>query len=233
VARFEGHTAIRKIAKERYYKVDGETIVATGRNVPEAVSRLSGLSALNFQVQHEGLFWVSSSAGMIGKEVGRLSGIQPIMKAMEIARTELRDVKSKINAHTEVSDECQSYLEQTKWADEALSALKDQDEIEAELEALQSRVFAVRGKLGKIRRLTISGVSEDELQKMSEAARTSGRDLQVLIDRIRKVREACQRVASLQRDLEKQSRALEALQESFRSIKSCPVCRKPFSQSPS
>lgn len=231
LARFEGdRSAARKIGKERYYQVDDQKIVATGRSVPEAVCHLSGLSPLNFQVQHDGLFWVSSSAGMIGKEVGRLSGIQPIVKAMDIARGELRELKAKVKFHTEASDESQTYLEDTKWVDEALFSMQEQEQIEVELRELTNKIAIITQKVSTVRKFTISGMSEDELRGMSEAAHQMSEAFQQLLKRDTEVRQVCQRHLNLQKEVERDRSILEQLRDSSRSIKTCPACRQVYSQ---
>lgn len=85
------HTIIRKIGKANTYSLDGEVYKSFGTKVPEAIQQVLNLQEINFQLQHEPVFWFSLSSGQVAKELNKLIDLDSIdrmqSKAAKLVKT--------------------------------------------------------------------------------------------------------------------------------------------------
>lgn len=95
-AYVDGHTITRKKGKQNLYIVDGQELKAFGSKVPEPVEDILHISELNFQRQHDSVFWLSQSPGQVSRELNRIINLEVIDSSLAEAGRRMRESKSAL-----------------------------------------------------------------------------------------------------------------------------------------
>lgn len=98
------HVMIRRRGKTKNeYVLDGQPLLAIGRDVPEEVTAITRLSANAFQLQSDGIFLLSKRDGEVAKALSSAVGLSEIDAALSAVRTrktandtELRDAQTEV-----------------------------------------------------------------------------------------------------------------------------------------
>lgn len=81
--------------KDNYYDVNGNTLTAFGRNVPEEVTDFLNLGDLNIQTQFESHFLLSESDSEVSRVLNSITNLDIIDTTLSNANTFIRSAKSK------------------------------------------------------------------------------------------------------------------------------------------
>lgn len=103
----DGKAVKRSRGKRNVYSVDGKEFIAFGQGVPHEVEDLLNLSAVNFQGQHDPVFWFTLPPSDVGRELNAVVNLQLIDKASSSISVERHRCKEKV-----------------KFCEERISALK-------------------------------------------------------------------------------------------------------------
>lgn len=126
--RVDGKTIERaRDGRENIYKVAGKELKAFGNDVPPDVSQLLRLSDVNFQMQHEPMFWFSLTAGEVAKELNGIVDLSIIDETI----SDLNSQRRKVSAELGVVDD------RLGAASEKLESLGFVDDLTVDWELLQ------------------------------------------------------------------------------------------------
>lgn len=96
------HVVARKKGKKNSYKLDdGKELVAFKSDIPDPIKRILNVSDVNFQRQHDPVFWMSSTPGEVSKDLNRIVNLEVMDDALAEMASEVR----KLTATCEVSQE--------------------------------------------------------------------------------------------------------------------------------
>ena len=76
------------------YVLDGKEYRAFGREVPEDIKNVLGMSALNFQWQHDAPFWLSLSPAEVSRQLNQIVNLELIDKVMSKLDSLLRNARA-------------------------------------------------------------------------------------------------------------------------------------------
>lgn len=80
---FDNHTLQRtKGVSKNYYKFDGNKYVSFGTGVPDVIEQALNLSDINFQGQHDRMFWFSESAGEVSRQLNKIINLEIIDRTL-------------------------------------------------------------------------------------------------------------------------------------------------------
>lgn len=183
----DGHTISRRRSKKgNIYRLDGHIYKAFGNDVPNDITKLLNLSSLNFQGQHDKVFWFSSTAGQVGKELNSIVNLDIIDRVTANVTKKVRESKTKVKLVAERLAEAKKEKQSLKWIVEAnrkYQALEKAREAAeaascrvADLSSLLSRVIEARqteknarSAYQRLRRVLLLGESHAAIAAQSEA----------------------------------------------------------------
>ncbi len=89
------HTIVRERGKENTYQIDATKLKSFGTTVPDQVDKLLNVDpALNFQDQHDAVFWFSESPGEVAKQLNAIANLDGIDRIMAESQRRSREAKS-------------------------------------------------------------------------------------------------------------------------------------------
>jgi hypothetical protein len=95
-AEIDEHTVTRKAGKTNLYKLDSKRFWAFKHEVPPAIQKLLNLELINFQSQHQPLFWFSLTPGEAAKELNRVVDLDAIDRVQAEVSKRLRNKKAEL-----------------------------------------------------------------------------------------------------------------------------------------
>ena len=212
----------------------------TGRSVPDEIASIVRMGSVdisgeafspNIHSQFDTPFLVASTASARARVLGRLSGIDILLRASSEASRLERDAKRKRTQRQSDLDGITDQLDQFQHLPAVKSTLEKVKEDVVEMSAVRGSLedlndtLVVRGgledHLSTMRELRskLDGVSLDESEAIAVAERSE------LLDSALKVRRAMERALAELEGIE-QERSLVSLE--LDKIEICPVCAKPL-----
>jgi DNA repair protein SbcC/Rad50 len=135
----DGHTVKRKRTKSgNLYSLDGKQFRAFGSEVPDEIRKLLNVSEVNFQRQHDPLFWFSNTPGEVSRQLNQIVDLAIIDEALGRAAATSRKARTVV----EVSEQ---RLKGARKRKEELSFVPDLVDAFDELEQLQNDAIRKRG----------------------------------------------------------------------------------------
>lgn len=121
------HVMIRRRGKTKNeYVLDGQPLLAIGRDVPEEVTAITRLSANAFQLQSDGIFLLSKRDGEVAKALSSAVGLSEIDAALSAVRTrktandtELRDAQTEVTKEQAAAKGYEGLEDAEAWVDTA------------------------------------------------------------------------------------------------------------------
>jgi len=94
VLTVDGHVVRRSTStRGNHYSLDKKRFKAFGTRVPVAIKSLISLDEINFQHQHDSLFWLALSPGHLARELNKLVDLDSIDKAQTWVTQRLRSTQ--------------------------------------------------------------------------------------------------------------------------------------------
>lgn len=149
---FEGddgktHEIVRRRGKSKNeYVLDGQPLLAIGRDVPEEIASLLRLSPHAFQLQSDGNFMLCDSDGDVAKALSSTVGLTQI----DAAFTQIRTRKNENDTALRVS---QADVDREQAAHDRFAALADADVAVADAEAVERLLDAANAAIDGTARL--------------------------------------------------------------------------------
>lgn len=129
----DNHVIHRERSKTvNLYSLDGEEYKAFGNDVPIDIQEVLNVSDLNFQGQHDGVFWFSETAGEVSRQLNKIVDLSKIDTTLSAMDSILRKTKVEV----EVSKERMTGLKARGYE---LRYIKQADAEFAEVESLQAQ----------------------------------------------------------------------------------------------
>jgi len=137
----DGRKVVRTRGSENAYSLDGKEYRAFRSDVPQDISSLLNLSDLNFQGQHDPLYWFSSTAGDVSRQLNAVVNLEIIDKTLAEAAREANRAKTLMEAAEEQLTQSVVERDSLKWVDDADAELRQVEEIRADLDSLKDKAF--------------------------------------------------------------------------------------------
>lgn len=98
----DGHVVVRKQGKQgNVYKLDDAEYVSFRSNVPEPISNLFNVTEVNFQGQHDSIFWLADTPGQVSKELNQIVNLGVIDSTLSNIADELRASRTVVKVSAE------------------------------------------------------------------------------------------------------------------------------------
>lgn len=218
----DGCKLTRATGKQSYYKLDGELFKAFGVGVPAPIEDLLRVTEINFQGQHDPVFWLSEKAGAVSKHLNGIVDLSAVDTSMSFVSLELRRARAKVGVIEERLEEARK--DKKRWAHaqerarefKALKSLRkeltqlreDRDELAELIERINVTIPVQPPGLGDV-------VRARESYEQAQACLLQGRALVCALERSMKAASA----AKQQLD-----QAQHELTQAEKELTTCPTC---------
>lgn len=183
----DGRRVVRTRGSENAYSLDGKEYRAFRSDVPQDISTLLNLSDLNFQGQHDPLYWFSSTAGDVSRQLNAVVNLEIIDKTLAEAAREANRAKMLMEAAEEQLTQSVAERDLLKWVEDADADFKKVEWIEESFHELQGDVADLNEKV-----VTASMSNSEAILSLSLA-----NDSERLLSRMAAVGRAARSVADL------------------------------------
>lgn len=140
---------LRGKGSQNAYQLDGAEFKAFGSNPPEEVAEVLRVDALNFQGQHDPVFWLTLTPGQLAAEINKIVDLSLADESMSYLRSELTARKAKAQFHAEEIEELESALEKLAWVEKADQILQKIEALEQDLEDTSYAACDLEALLGQ------------------------------------------------------------------------------------
>jgi DNA repair protein SbcC/Rad50 len=121
--QFNDHTIVRRkdTKKLNEYVLDtgNPPFVSFSNDVPEDVQKVTNVSDLNFQDQHNALFWFDKSSSDVSKEINKLVDLEKADIIIFNSKKLIREAKTLLKGHSDKLIELHKDLEETEGVEES------------------------------------------------------------------------------------------------------------------
>jgi DNA repair protein SbcC/Rad50 len=226
----DGQRVVRRRGKgENSYELSGKPFKAFGSDVPGEISDVLNLSEINFQGQHDSPFWLSETAGQVGRNLNEIVNLDVIDRSMTEVSGRVREAQTRLWIAGE----------RHRQAEDALKELVRVPEMRGELNALIDDTKATEEREEEAEQLEGLLAEITRWQEVKRNALEREKELRSIVDTVDedKVAEA-ERLEHLLREIERwerkrsdhRQRAEKAEEELHRRSKGkCPLCGRSLS----
>jgi DNA repair protein SbcC/Rad50 len=170
----DGRRIVRIRGSENSYSLDGKEFRAFRSDVPDEIATLLNLTDANFQGQHDPLYWFSSTAGDVSRQLNDVVNLAVIDRTLAEAARQVAKCKTVLENAEENLSRSVAEKNELKWVVEADDDLKVAEAIEkkwiglkSESERLSERIKTIRAvKSEAERNRAIANDSERLLENM-------------------------------------------------------------------
>jgi exonuclease SbcC len=132
------------------YRIDDQKYVAFGAEVPKQVAMLLNMGTINFQSQHDKVFWFSESAGQVSRELNQIVNLGVIDSSLKHINTKLRKATTEVEIHQKRVSELEGVLETLEWVDDASRALDKLVQRENRIREKTDRLTELQVLIGQV-----------------------------------------------------------------------------------
>lgn len=122
------------------YALDKQVFFAFGNNVPEPVEKFLNMDELNFQTQHDYLFWFTLTPGEVARQLNKIVNLDLIDRVLKHLDGSVRQLKSQVSVTDMRLASAKNEVDQKRWvivADRRLAQIeKKQEKVEQEYAAI-------------------------------------------------------------------------------------------------
>lgn len=112
--KIDGRRVRRISGKKNVYSLDGKKFKAFRNEVPREIANLINVTEINFQRQHDPVFWLSLSPGTLARELNRLVDLQTIDAVQAWVVKRLRVTSVGIDVCTRRKEQAEAVLRSLK-----------------------------------------------------------------------------------------------------------------------
>lgn len=153
------------------YKLNDKEFKAFGNKVPDEIQKTLGLSAINFQGQHDAPYWFSKTAGEVSRELN-------IIVNLDIIDSTLSTILSGIQATKTLTTMTETRRDNFKEEKNGLKYVKDMNTALKLIESLSKQKDENAVALTRVAKLVESGISHAYIREIAKA-QLSGANLAV------------------------------------------------------
>lgn len=108
--RADGNTVLRRRGTTNSYSLDDKEFVAFRDEPPEEIAQLLNMGDINFQGQHDPVFWFTLTPGQVAREINHIVDLGAIDKAVGWVGAQLRAARAEVDAAQRRSTAAQQVL---------------------------------------------------------------------------------------------------------------------------
>jgi chromosome segregation ATPase len=212
-----------RIGSDNAYFLDGEKYKSFSTSVPEDLQKALGMTSLNFQSQHEPLFWFSLSPSALSSEINRLVDLDSIDYVNKKLRAKDRSVSLQIEKRQESIETCSK----------ALRALEGIEDLEQDWSEIEKMVQSLKQIEIAIDYLEQSAVLLDKLITSTSTLKGVHAELELLAGletELEEIDRSLKDLSVLSSEINLSRSAVRALTQDYEkaltSSKVCPTCGK-------
>lgn len=174
-------------------------------DVPDEIKKVLAMSEINFQRQHDAVFWFSLSPGQIAKELNRLVDLETIDRSQAWVGKRLRDTKAELDVCTKRLAAARAELKLLKDVEKYRKSLTSlQNLSQTTIPHINAQSRRIRGVLKQAefmrRGLTIAGGLESSVEALRSLG-TEGVELQTSISTLDQIIRDVRRYQRLASDI--------------------------------
>lgn len=143
----DGRRIVRTRGSENSYSLDGQEYRAFRTDVPQDIAALLNLSDLNFQGQHDPLYWFSSTAGDVSRQLNAVVNLEIIDRTLFESTREVNRSKQLLETAEENLTRSVAERDGLRWVEEADAEFKKVEWIEESFRELQSDAAHLNEKI--------------------------------------------------------------------------------------
>lgn len=220
----------RKRGKSNQYCLGGSPLSAFGSGVPDEVSKVLCMSAINFQQQHDGPFWFTENPGQVAKNLNSIVDLSVIDSVTTNIGAKIKRAGASVEACQERIIEARGKVSQLKW-------VGDCDVVLQELEAKEKHITQANEYTRELRFLLGSAANHRATIKTAVEVKEHGSKLVEVGDRVlgltkqgSKLEEHLNKIKSIQIEVESCRAEIESLKETIQRETNgrCPICQGPL-----
>jgi len=214
------------------YRIGKEEYKSFGSKVPQDVEELIGLEEINFQQQHDPLFWISLTPGQLLKEINKINDMELMDIVLKRLKSRKRKSLSEISIRKESNDQLRQEIESL---DKAIEMEHRILPIEDKLEQLQetnARLSALEKSVNRVR--TLHKDTEDLRQaiRRPEWGHLKGQidECVEVSQKIESLDQKISKIREMRTKVQRNRMKAKSLRRKFnRKIRrsACPICGRP------
>jgi len=104
---------------ENNYKLNGRAYKSFGSNVPEPIANFLNLSSVTWQGQHDSPFWLSESAGQVGRNLNAVVNLEVMDAVLLVVNRLVTKNKTKLELAKERLQKARDDFDGVAWINEA------------------------------------------------------------------------------------------------------------------
>lgn len=215
---WDGQKITRSRGEQNQYRLDSQIFKAFGTNPPKDVTDLFRMTEVNFQGQHDPLFWISLPSSQLSQEINSIVDMGEVGRLTQAITKKAGKASSDLEAWKTIHDERSKRMETLKRFPTFAAAVASLNRDAEEHESLVARLGELEHKHTALdileHRLRHAGILQKRVKEVSELKR---KHLQV--------KETWIRAHSLYLSLTRQQSKIESLRKRISTI--CPTCGQP------
>lgn len=131
----DGQTVKRIRGKQNTYMLGPKSFAAFGNGVPDDIADLANVDHdLNFQDQHDPVFWLSQSPSEVGRQLNAIVDLESVDKVQQEMGAKVRKLKSTMDVTEDELRECQTEIEALAFVRDASRWVESLDSLKANIE---------------------------------------------------------------------------------------------------
>jgi DNA repair ATPase RecN len=118
---FDDGTMVQRVRgkSENLYKLGSKEFRAFGTTVPDDIATLLNLGPINFQGQHDSVFWFSETAGEVSRRLNSVVDLGIIDTTFANISSKVRSLQAVIQVHKDRVEKKRAELKELAWITEA------------------------------------------------------------------------------------------------------------------
>jgi len=133
------------------YKLDAEKYVSFGTNVPDTIDAVLNVNDINFQNQHDAVYWFSETAGEVSRRLNSVVDLGIIDESLSSILKTVNNLKKESEINRERLKEAKLKVKELKWVEDADIQLKRAEKLNAEIIQKRGQVEKLTSNLNSIR----------------------------------------------------------------------------------
>ena len=227
-------TITRSRGRANTYKLKDNKFHAFGNSVPEPIElKLNLDESINFQYQHDPVFWFALTPGQVSKELNRIFDLEAIDLSLGRIASTVKSATAKVEFTEERLRETKQVRNSLKWTIDANRDLKKIEELEDYIQqqtnrktllgSLISDLSQTTSELRRLQRIAekyeVLNKLERRIESLSKERKGSEKAIKLLDQAIVDIEENQQRIAKCRKSLTLARREIKKLVK-----EKCPLC---------
>ncbi len=220
----DGRRLTRKRGAENAYTLDGENYKAFGSDVPEPIADFLGVDELNFQQQHDPVYLLSESAGIIAKRLNKVVDLSSIDLVLDHSAKKSRSLKIAAEFAQEQVDTAEKEIADLKWVQNESRVLAGIKQRFEEVKSLEDEALAIEAWQDVVTEIKISQQAVDRAIASGTRLLKKAKGMIDESEKAGRLAGMLNTIDDLQREITDNARAIRKAEEQLATVKTCPTC---------